>query len=96
MRCRKNSEQDKNSKKTKYLGKRIGGVVGCHATGGRNRILLTQRGNSSNKLLQVLHRKITGEPIGVIGTRVRPKRIFASLKRLHSNSKKIGCDLDTR
>jgi hypothetical protein len=88
--------QNKKFEKAKYLGEWIGGAVWLHATRGRNRILLAQRGDSSNKLLQVLHRKITGESVGVIGTRIRPKGIFASLKRLHSNPKEIGSDLDTR
>jgi hypothetical protein len=67
-----------------------------HAEGRRDFIILAQRGEAADKLIQIFQGKIIGNSISVFGTRIHPKGILASLKRLHSNPQKVCNDLHTR
>jgi hypothetical protein len=62
----------------------------------RDFIILAQRGEAADKLLEIFQGKIFGNSISVLSTRVHPQRIFASLKRLHSNLQKVCSNLHTR
>jgi hypothetical protein len=74
----------------------MGTTIWLHAAGEWHGILLAQRRNTPNKLLQVLHRDIFGKAVDIFLTSIHPHRVFASLQRLHPNPKEIGGDLDTQ
>jgi hypothetical protein len=59
-------------------------------------VVFVQRGKTSDDPLQVLHREIFGQMVDIFSPGVHPKRVFASLQWLHSNSKEVRDYLNTR
>jgi hypothetical protein len=67
----------------------VGAAIWHHATGGWNGVFFAKRGDSSDKLFQVLYFEIFGELVNIFLASIHPKGVLASLQRLDPNPKEI-------